>query len=70
MYKRQVVGQQRGNGEMVEIDIFRLKAVGMPLGFQEKAFSEAEITAQAFYDADQNGVFKLRHITPQGAGVC
>ena len=65
-----VVGQQRGNGEMVELDIFRLKAVGLPLGFQEKAFSEAEITAQAFYDAQKNGVFDLRHITPQGAGVC
>lgn len=65
-----VVGQKRGNGEMVELDIFRLKAVGLPLGFQEKAFSEAEITAQAFYDADKNGVFDLRHITPVGTGVC
>lgn len=65
-----VVGQQRGNGEMVELDIFRLKAVGMPLGFQEKAFSEGEITAQAFYDAEKNGVFDLRHVVPQGSGVC
>lgn len=65
-----VVGQQRGNGEMVELDIFRLKAVGMPLGFQEKAFSEGEITAQAFYDAEKNGVFDLRHVTPTGSGVC
>lgn len=65
-----VVGQQRGNGEMVELDIFRLKAVGLPLGFQEKAFSEAEITAQAFYDAEKNGVFDLRHIVPEGSGVC
>ena len=65
-----VVGQKRGNQEMVEIDIFRLKAVGMPLGFQEKAFSEAEITAQAFYDASKNGVFKLRHVTPSGQGGC
>ena len=65
-----VVGQKRGNQEMVELDIFRLKAVGLPLGFQEKAFSEAEITAQAYYDAEKNGVFDLRHITPQGVGVC
>lgn len=65
-----VVGQQRGNGEMVELDIFRLKAVGMPLGFQEKTFSEGEITAQAFYDSAKNGVFDMRHVTPQGAGVC
>ena len=67
-----VVGQQRGNGEMVELDIFRLKAVGLPMGFQEKAFSEAEITAQAFYDAEKNGVFSMRHVNPisSGTGDC
>jgi len=67
-----VVGQQRGNGEMVELDIFRLKAVGLPMGFQEKAFSEAEITAQAFYDAEKNGVFSMRHVSPisSGSGDC
>lgn len=59
-----VVGQKRGNGEMVELDIYRLKAVGLPMGFKEKSFSEAQIKAQAFYDADKNGVFGLRHITP------
>lgn len=59
-----VVGQKRGNGEMVELDIYRLKAVGLPMGFQEKTFSEAEITAQAFYDADKDGIFGMRHITP------
>lgn len=59
-----VVGQKRGSGEMVELDIFRLKAVGLPMGFKEKAFSEAEIKAQAFYDAEKNGVFGLRHVTP------
>lgn len=64
-----VVGQQRGNGEMVELDIFRLKAVGLPMGFQEKAFSEAEITAQAFYDAEKNGVFSMRHVSPLSASV-
>lgn len=67
-----VVGQQRGNGEMVELDIFRLKAVGLPMGFQEKAFSEAEITAQAFYDSQKNGVFSMRHVEPisSGSGDC
>lgn len=64
-----VVGQKRGNSEMVEIDIYRLKAVGMPMGFAEKAFSEAEITAQAFYDADKDGVFGLRHVTPLSSGA-
>lgn len=65
-----VVGQQRGNGEMVELDIFRLKAVGMPMGFQEKTFSEAEITAQAFYDSEKNGVFSMRHVNPTSSDAC
>lgn len=62
-----VVGQKRGSGEMVELDIYRLKAVGLPMGFQEKAFSEAEITAQAFYDAEKDGVFGLRYVNPSSA---
>lgn len=61
-----IMGQKRGNGggEMVEIDVYRCKAVGLPMNFAEKAFSEAEITAQAYYDSEQGGVFKLRHVTP------
>lgn len=58
------VAQKRGNGEMLELDIFRLKAVGLPFNMEEKAFSEAEITAQAFYDAEEDGVFGTRHISP------
>jgi len=60
-----VMAQKRGNGEMVELDIFKLKAVGLPFTFDEKAFSEAEITAKASYDASQGGVFKIRHIQPE-----
>lgn len=60
-----VLAQQRGSGEMYELDIFRLKGVGLPMGFQEKAFSEAEITAQAFYDSAKNGVFDIRTVVPE-----
>jgi len=59
-----LMAAKRGNGQMVEIDVFRCKAVGLPIGLQEKAFSEAEITAQAFYDSDQSGVYSLRHVSP------
>lgn len=58
------VAKQRGNGEMVELDIFRCKAVGLPIGLTENEFSEAEVTAQAYYDASKNGVFKIRHVNP------
>lgn len=59
-----VVAQKRGNEEMCEIDIFKLKAVGLPFNLEENTFSEAEITAQAFYDSSQGGVFKMRHVSP------
>jgi len=59
-----VIAQKRGNDEMLELDIYKLKAIGLPFALEEKAFSEAEITAQAFYDADQGGVFSVTHVTP------
>lgn len=56
-----VMSQRRGNNEMMELDIFNLKAVGMPFNLEEKAFSEMEITAKASYDAAEGGVFAFRH---------
>lgn len=51
-----------GDGRLFEIDVFRLKASGLPVGFQEKAFSEASITAVAFYDSGKDGIFRLRTV--------
>lgn len=56
--------KQRSNGEMFEIDVYRLKATGLPIGMDMGAFSQAELKAEAFYDSTQNGVAKIRHITP------
>lgn len=58
------VGQKRGSGEMVEIDIYRCKGAGLPLSFQENSWSEAETAATALYDSARNGVYKIRHVTP------
>lgn len=57
-----VYAQQRGNGSMFELDIFRLKAIGLPMNFSAKEFSEAEVTAKAFYDSTRSGVFSMRSI--------
>lgn len=57
-----VMAKKRGNFEMVEFDLFRVKAVGLPIGLTENAFSEASITAQAFQDTARGGVFSMRHI--------
>ena len=59
-----IMAEQRGNSEMMEIDLFRVKGVGMPIGFTKKEWSVAEVTAKAFYDSTRNGVFSLRHVTP------
>lgn len=59
-----IYAQQRGSGEMFEIDVYRAKLTGMPFGFTKSEFSVAEISAQAFYDSAKNGVLSIRHIKP------
>ena len=56
------MAQKSGSGALFELDIFRVKAIGLPFGLEEKAFSEAEITAKAFYDSAKGGVFSVRSI--------
>lgn len=59
-----MVAQQRSNGEMFEVDAFRCKGSGLPIGFTEKEFGQPEIAAQAFYDSAKNGVAKFRWVQP------
>ena len=59
-----MMAQQRGNGEMFEIDAFRCKGSGLPLGLTEKAFAEPEINVKAFYDAEKNAVAEIRWVQP------
>lgn len=56
--------KRRGNGEMFEIEVYRAKGIGMPIGLEENAFSEAEIAVQAYYDSTQNGIMKIRSVSP------
>lgn len=57
-----VVAQKRGDGSMFELDAFKCRSVGLPLGFQEKAFSEADAKAKLLYDSAKGGVFAMRAI--------
>jgi hypothetical protein len=59
-----VIAQKRGNGEMVEVDLFRCKAAGMPVPFETNAFAQTEITAKALYDTALDGVYKMVAIKP------
>lgn len=51
---------KQGTGALFELDIFRVKGVGLPINMTEKAFSEASITAQSYYDSVKNGVFQIK----------
>ena len=56
--------QQRSNGEMFEVEAYKVKGIGLPLSAEEKAFAEPEATAEAFYDSVKDKVLSLRHVTP------
>lgn len=57
-----VYAQKVGTNDIVELDIFALKAIGMPINMSENAFSEYSVTMRASYDASKGGVFKYKSI--------
>jgi len=63
-----LAAQKQGDGTMWTIDAFKVTALGFPLGMQEKAFSESEITAKLSYDAAEGGIFRLRRVRPSAGG--
>jgi hypothetical protein len=59
-----IIAQAKGDGQMMDVEAYRVKALGLPLGFDEKAFSETEVTAECFYDSAKNAVLRIRHVDP------
>lgn len=57
-----MIAEQKSDGSMLDVEAFRVKALGLPIGLTEKAYSEAEITAECFYDSVQNRVLRIRHV--------
>jgi hypothetical protein len=57
-----VMAAKRGNGEMLEMDAVRCKAAGMPLNFEQNAWSEAEVKIKCLYDTTLDKVFSMRHV--------
>lgn len=54
--------QKRGSGALFEIDMYRCKAIGMPINLTPQEFSEAEVTVKAFYDSGRSGIMSVRSI--------
>jgi hypothetical protein len=57
-----IMAQARSDGELFEIDAFRCKASGMPLGFEAFAWSKPELKAKLLYDSAKNGLFDRRRV--------
>lgn len=58
-----IVAQKRGSDELTEMDLFRCKAAGMPIGFDTFAWSKAEVKAEVFFDSVKDGIFDFTHVT-------
>ena len=54
-----VYAQKRGTGNIVYIELFRVKVYGMPISFEEKKFSEWQVDMELLYDDARDGVFEF-----------
>lgn len=55
---------KRGDQELNEIDVYRCIGSGMPVNFNENAWSEYDIKVKCLYDSAQDGVFGYRYVFP------
>lgn len=55
-----IAGQKQADGTISYIELYKCKGAGMPIAFNEKAWSEWSITVKALYDSDKDaiGVFR------------
>lgn len=57
-----IMSQRRGTGEMFEIDAYRMRAVGFPIGMDEFKWAESNVKATMLYDSVKNGVMGIRYV--------
>lgn len=61
------MAQKRGTQELTELDVYRCKGAGMPIGFDMNAWSEYDIKIKCMYDSAQDGVFGMRYVQPSNS---
>lgn len=54
--------QKSGSGALFEIDAFNMKAIGITLGAERKAFGQSEYSAKAAYDPVRDGICQIREV--------
>ena len=57
-----IYAQKSGTGALFEIDAFKMKAIGLSLGADRKAFAQSEYSAKAAYDSVMNGICDIREV--------
>jgi hypothetical protein len=57
-----VYAQKRSDGSMTCVDLYRCRGIGLPLGFEQGAFSESEIKAEALYDSEKDAICKFWNV--------
>lgn len=55
-----IYAQKSGDGAIIELEVYRLKAIGLGLGAERKQFGKSDYTAMASYDAVKNGICRMR----------
>ena len=58
-----MMGQKRSTNEFVEIEAHQVIANGLPMAFEENAFSQPEVKMQCLYDATEDEIFEIRTLT-------
>jgi hypothetical protein len=54
--------QKRASGAVIQCDVYKLKASGLSIGAERKAFSQNDYTALASYDSQENAVFEFKEV--------
>jgi hypothetical protein len=54
--------QKRASGAVIQCNVYKLKASGLSIGAERKAFAQNDYTALASYDAAENAVFEFKEV--------
>ena len=57
-----IASQRKSGGSVWDSQIFKAKAIGLPIGHTEAEWLSSDIAIRAMYDADENAVAKFREI--------
>lgn len=56
------LSQKRSNGDLIEIEMYKVQGSGFPVGLTEQEFSVPELTMKLIYDQNKDAVAEIRSI--------